>query len=490
MSGNSGLYIGLDVGTQSTKGVVLDAELEGESAVVARASKAYGLIEGLPPGAAEQHPETWSDAVGEVLGKLLGSVDKSRVRGIGVSGQQHGLVTLGEDDKPVRAAKLWCDTTTVAQADQITAAGKWPVPTGYTLPKLLWMKQNEPEQFARVRSVLLPHDYVNFLLTGDKFMECGDASGSGAFDPRERCYDEAILDWLDPKARSFFPKLVAADQVAGKVSAEAAKRWGLPEGAVVSPGGGDNMMSAIGSGATAAGSTVVSLGTSGTVFAYSAQPVIDPDGLIAAFCDSTGAWMPLLCTMNVTNVTEEVRNAFGLGHEEITAKASAVSPGCDGLTLLPYIQGERVPNLPNATGALLGIRPGLLNPGHLFRAAIEGASLGLASGVARMKRLGLKVDAVRVVGGGSKNPLWRQILADMLGAPVRVLVEPESAALGGAIQALWVDRRAAGKQVSADEVASKFVSLAPGVAQPNPEHSKIYAEILAQFEQKTSRLFD
>ena len=130
MSGNSGLYIGLDVGTQSTKGVVLDAELEGESAVVARASKAYGLIEGLPPGAAEQHPETWSDAVGEVLGKLLGSVDKSRVRGIGVSGQQHGLVTLGEDDKPVRAAKLWCDSTTVAEADQISAAGKWPVPTG------------------------------------------------------------------------------------------------------------------------------------------------------------------------------------------------------------------------------------------------------------------------------------------------------------------------------------------------------------------------
>src|SRR5690606_23786977 len=127
-----------------------DVERDSESAIVARASKAYGLIEGLPAGAAEQHPDTWSDAVGDVLGKLLGAVDKSRVRGIGVSGQQHGLVTLGEDDKPVRAAKLWCDTTTVEQADQISAAGKWPVPTGYTLPKLLWMKQNEPEQFARV----------------------------------------------------------------------------------------------------------------------------------------------------------------------------------------------------------------------------------------------------------------------------------------------------------------------------------------------------
>jgi xylulokinase len=156
---------------------------------------------------------------------------------------------------------------------------------------------------------------------------------------------------------------------------------------------------------------------------------------------------------------------------------------------LPYIQGERVPNLPNATGALLGIRPGLLDAGHQFRAAIEGASLGLASGVARMKRLGLEVDAVRVVGGGSKNELWRQILADMLGAPVRVLVEPESAALGGAIQAHWVERRANGESVTADDVASRFVTLAPGVAEPNAENTKIYADKLAEFEQLTSRLF-
>lgn len=486
---SKGFYIGLDVGTQSTKGILLDANKTGPSAIVARASAAYDLIEGLPSGAAEQHPHTWRDAVGTVVKQLLSGVDKSQVRGIGVSGQQHGLVVLDEKDEVIRPAKLWCDTTTVPEAEEITKAGKYAVPTGYTLPKLLWIKRNEPENFARIRSVLLPHDYVNFLLSGKKFMECGDASGSGAFDPKTRTIDRELLAWLDPRAPSFFPDLVAADQPDATVCRAAADWLGLPEGAVVAAGGGDNMMSAIGSGATKPGATVVSLGTSGTVFAYSSTPVVDPEGLVAAFCDSTGAWMPLLCTMNVTNVTEEVREAFGLSHDAITQAAAAVPAGADGVTFLPYITGERVPNLPLATGALLGLRPGLLDAGHLFRAALEGTTLGLASGVERMKRLGLEVSAVRVVGGGSKNALWRQILADCLNAPVEVLAEPESAALGGAIQALWTARRSAGESVSCDDVARDFVVVAPGRTEPNAANVAVYRERLKAFEASTQKLF-
>lgn len=486
---SKGFYIGLDVGTQSTKGILLDANKTGPSAIVARASAAYDLIEGLPSGAAEQHPHTWRDAVGTVVKQLLSGVDKSQVRGIGVSGQQHGLVVLDEKDEVIRPAKLWCDTTTVPEAEEITKAGKYAVPTGYTLPKLLWIKRNEPENFARIRSVLLPHDYVNFLLSGKKFMECGDASGSGAFDPKTRTIDRELLAWLDPRAPSFFPDLVAADQPDATVCRAAADWLGIPEGAVVAAGGGDNMMSAIGSGATKPGATVVSLGTSGTVFAYSSTPVVDPEGLVAAFCDSTGAWMPLLCTMNVTNVTEEVREAFGLSHDAITQAAAAVPAGADGVTFLPYITGERVPNLPLATGALLGLRPGLLDAGHLFRAALEGTTLGLASGVERMKRLGLEVSAVRVVGGGSKNALWRQILADCLNAPVEVLAEPESAALGGAIQALWTARRSAGESVSCDDVARDFVVVAPGRTEPNAANVAVYRERLKAFEASTQKLF-
>lgn len=482
-------YVGLDVGTQSTKGVLLDTSKRGSAALVARASSSYGLIEGLPSGAAEQHPHTWRDAVGKVVRELLATVDASQVAGIGVSGQQHGLVVLDEKDEVIRPAKLWCDTTTTDEAEAITRAGRYAVPTGYTLPKLLWMKRNEPENFARVRSVLLPHDYVNFLLSGRKFMEAGDASGSGAFDPVTRHYDEALLAWLDPRARSFFPELVAADRAPARVSRAAADWLGLPEGAVVSPGGGDNMMSAIGSGATHAGVTVVSLGTSGTVFAYATAPVIDPEGLIAGFCDSTGAWMPLLCTMNVTNVTEEVRGAFGLDHSAITALASKVPAGSDGVTFLPYLVGERVPNLPHANGALLGLRMGVLSAGHLFRAALEGTTLGLASGVERMKRLGLEVHGLRVVGGGSKNPLWRQIIADCMNAPVEVLLEPESAALGAAIQASWVDLRERGEQVSVDDVARNYVELSSERTEPQPQNVAVYRKLLSAFEASTKQLF-
>jgi xylulokinase len=485
-----GLYIGLDVGTQSTKGVLLDVTKTGADAIVGRAASGYDLIAGLPEGAAEQHPNTWREAVRNVLSELLSKADRERIKGIGVSGQQHGLVTLDEQDEVVRAAKLWCDTTTTQQAEEITKKGGRAVPTGYTLPKLLWMKHNEPQNFARVRHVLLPHDYVNFLLTGQKFMEAGDASGSGAFDPVSRSFDRELLAWIDPRAPEWFPKLVPADQPGGKISAQAAQEFGLPEGAVVSPGGGDNMMSAIGSGASKAGATVVSLGTSGTVFAYSAQPVVDPKGLIAAFCDSTGAWMPLLCTMNVTGVTEEVRGAFGLDHAALTALAEKVPAGCGGLLFLPYLVGERVPNLPHASGALLGIKHGLLTPGHLFRAAIEGTTLGLAAGVQRMQKLGLVVDAVRLVGGGSKNPLWRHIISDVLGVPVSVLVEPESAALGGALQAYWVARRAAGESVTQSDVAEPFVTLAPGVTTPNADNHRVYQAQLEKFRSTTEWLFE
>ncbi len=485
----SWLTIGLDVGTQSTKGIVLDASRPGKSAIVARASSGYDLIPGLGRGAAEQHPHTWRDAVRAVLSQLLSQIDVNRLAGIGVSGQQHGLVVLDSDGEVIRPAKLWCDTTTEAEASAISAQAGHAVPSGFTLPKLLWLKSHEPESFARVSSMLLPHDYVNFLLTGRKFMEAGDASGSGAFDPKNRDFDRALLKWVDPRATEFVPDLVPSNAVAGTVSAHAAAYFGLPEGIVVSPGGGDNMMSAIGSGATREGATVISLGTSGTAFAYSTRPIIDPRGDIAAFCDSTGAYLPLLCTMNVTGVTEEVRRAFNLGHDEITALASAVPVGSGGLLLLPYFVGERVPNLPSATGSLLGLRPGLMTAGHLFRAAIEGTSLGLASGIERMQKLGLSLSSVSVVGGGAKNPLWRQILADMLGVPVVALAEPESAALGAALQALWVKRRATGENVSADDVARPFIVHEDRASEPNPENHRAYRELMTRFERETRHLY-
>lgn len=250
------------------------------------------------------------------------------------------------------------------------------------------------------------------------------------------------------------------------------------------------MMSAIGSGATVPGITVVSLGTSGTAFSYAPQPIIDPAGLIAPFCDSTGGWMPLLCTMNVTGVAEEVRTLLGgKTHQELTQLAQAVAPGADGLLLLPYLVGERVPNLPHATGSLHGMRPDLLTPGHLYRAVLEGTALGLVSGIERMKTLGLEVSQLRLVGGGSKNALWCQIFADAVGVKVNRLVEPESAALGAALQAAWVAGNSNGAAKPLGDLCADVVQLDSVEYQPNAEATAVYKQTLQRFEELTRKVY-
>ena len=449
---------------------------------------------GLASAAAEQDPQTWVKAVRGVAAELLSAsgVDRARVRGVGVSGQQHGLVVLDAEDQVVRPAKLWCDTTTAEETQELSKDLGRAVPTGFTAPKILWMKRHEPELWDRVRSVLLPHDYINFRLTGGKTMEAGDASGTGFFDPVTRTFDSRAAERIDPRLVEMLPPILSPGSPAGVLSAEGAALLGLNEGILVAAGGGDNMMSAIGSGATSPGVVVVSLGTSGTAFTYSDRPVIDPEGLIAPFCDSTGGWLPLLCVMNMTGVTEEVQAAFegqGENLEALTRAAARVPPGSDGLLFLPFLQGERVPNLPEATGALTGIRPGLLRRGHLFRAALEGTSLSLGLGMERMEKLGIAVDSVRLVGGGSRNPLWREILADVLEVPVARLAEPESAALGAALQALWTVRREAGDDVSADAVAVPFVRTEGEVISPDPARSRVYRNARSRFHELTQRVF-
>jgi sugar (pentulose or hexulose) kinase len=329
--------------------------------------------------------------------------------------------------------------------------------------------------------VLLPHDYVNLALTGEAVAEAGDASGTGWFDVAARRWDERSAVMIDDRLPDLLAPLLAAGAPAGALNAGGSELLGLPRGVPVSAGGGDNMCAAIGSGATRPGVVVVSLGTSGTAFAFADHPVIDPEGLIAAFCDSTGGWLPLLCVMNLTGVTEEVRAAFGAGgapadHAALTGLAQEVPPGCDGVLWLPYLAGERVPDLPQASGTLLGLRPGSLRPGVLYRAALEGTSLNLAWGMARLASLGVRPTEVRLVGGAAANPLWRSILADVLGLPVRRLAEDESAALGAALQACWTVRRAAGEDVSADAVAAAVVAVSPDVERPDPGRAALYAE--------------
>ncbi|KAG2450450.1 hypothetical protein HYH02_004952 [Chlamydomonas schloesseri] len=411
------------------------------------------------------------------------------VKAISVSGQQHGLVVLGEHDEVLRPAKLWCDTESAAEAEELSAKFGWKLVPSFTITKLLWLKRNEPETYAATRCVLLPHDYVNWWLTGRKVMELGDASGTGVLDVEGRRWDTAAMDAVDARVRELFPPLVASpDQAIGTLRPEVAAQLGLPAGVVVGPGSGDNAMSALGAGAAVDGATVVSQGTSGTIFASSSTAILDPTGLICPFCDATGNYLPLLCTLNCTRVLEEVREAFGLDHERLTelAEADAAGPGCGGVTWLPYLIGERTPCWPHASGALLGLRPGCMRPGLLYRAAIEGATLSLLSGFRRMTAAGLRPGAqLRLVGGGAKNRLWKQVVADAFGMEVVLPAEPDSAALGAALQAAAVLQ---GTTVS-DYVAQHPPPMLDQVIKPNPEHRAAYDEALVRFESLGKQLF-
>ncbi len=479
------LFLGLDVGTQGTKALLVDA---AAGTVLARASAPHAFVPGLGPGHLEQQPEDWLTAAALCLRTVLDGVDPARLHGLAVSGQQHGAVVLDGSGRVVRPAKLWCDTATAAEARELAQTLGRAVPTGFTASKLLWLCRHEPAAFARVRHVLLPHDYVNFALTGQYSMEYGDASGTGWFDPVSRQWDPQAVAAIAPNLAALLPPFVLPGGLAGTVTAAAAARFGLPEGLPVATGGGDNMMSALGSGATVPGVVVVSLGTSGTIFTRSDTPVVDPAGLIAPFCSSDGAWLPLLCVMNLTGVTEEVQRLTGLGHTALTDAARAVPVGCEGLLWLPFLVGERVPDLPTATGTLLGLRPGLLRPGHLYRAALEGTSCNLAAGLERLRALGVQPGEVRLAGGAAANALWRQVLADLFAVPVAPLVEAESAALGAAIQAAWAVRRARGeRELTAAAVAAPCVRVGAAVA-PRPEFAAAHQALRQAFAAAVLRL--
>ncbi len=484
--------LGIDVGTQGVKGVLLDPDRSPQ--IVARAARHLALISGLPPGAAEQHPDEWWDAIVAVIRELLateGAVPAD-VRAIGISGQQHGSVFVDNSGRPVRPAKLWCDTSTASEARALSEKLGRPIPVGFTASKVAWFATHEPSGWAATTGVLLPHDFANMKLTGRRVTEAGDASGTGYFDPRSRTWDPAAVAATAPGLAERLPELLPDGSAAGALTADAAATLGLSTDVVVSAGGGDNMMSAIGSGATRAGVVVVSLGTSGTVFARTDHCVIDPEGLIAPFCSSDGAWLPLLCVMNCTGVTEEVRAAFLPNSddalERLTTAAEAVAPGCDGVTFVPFLTGERVPNLPGATGTLEGLRAGSLRPGVVFRAALEGITSNLALGVERLRGLGVTVDEVRLVGGGSKNRLWRTLIADFLHARVTLPVEPESAALGAAIQALWTLRRVEEPGLDCHAVAAPLVELEPEAIAPDPSRGDALRPVLERYRSRISGL--
>jgi xylulokinase len=482
------IFLGIDSGTQSTKTIAFDLDT---GRVLGSAQRTYDLIPGLPPGHLEQHPEDWIQAVRETIGQVLQELGDRRgeVAGIGVSGQQHGLVVLDAEGEPIRPAKLWCDTSTVEECAELEAAaggrneliamtGNVMLP-GYTAPKLLWLKKNEPANFRRIRTVLLPHDYINFWLTGEKHMEYGDASGTALMNVKERTWCRKLVHAIDPSVEGFLPPLGSSRKPAGLLRDTLRKEFNLSTDVVVSAGGGDNMMGAIGTGNVAPGVVTVSLGTSGTIYAFSEKPVIDPQGEVAAFCDSTDHWLPLVCTMNVTVATEQVRRLFGWSHEDLEKAAASAPAGAGGLLFLPYLNGERTPNLPAGTGVFHGLTTQNMTREPMARAVMEGVTLGLAYGLRRFRELGLAPSEIRLTGGGSKSALWRQIAANIFQTETVCLQTAEGAALGAALQAAATWMEVDGQGGSLAGLTAKAVQCESSTrCSPDKKTGALYEELL------------
>ncbi len=482
------LVVGIDVGTQSVKLVAYDM---ASRCVVAAHGQSIELIAG-EDGSREQLAGWWIDAVRSCFAKLPKPL-RGDIVAIGVSGQQHGFVPLDAEGEVLAPVKLWCDTSTQPECEEIMAAAGGaehcialagnPILAGYTASKLPWTRRHRPDAYARLASILLPHDYVNFWLTGERWMECGDASGTGWLDVRSRQWSAPMIAATDGgrDLAACLPPLVAAD-ASFPIRGSIADELGLPRRVRVSAGGGDNMMAAIGTGNARSGVLSISLGTSGTLFAHADRPVVDDDGRWAAFCSSTGGWLPLICTMNCTLATEMVAKAFGFSTRDGDTVMAGTLPGAGGLVMLPFFNGERTPDLPHARGSLHGMDLGNVTRANIYRAAMEGATYALRSGFDALLATGLRFDAIRLTGGGSHSAAWRQMIADVFNLPVEVPLQAEGAALGAALQAAWALDHARGGHADIEALASEHVVIATGLSmRPDPSSVAAYRQHYPMF---------
>lgn len=492
MSATEKVFLGIDAGTQSLKLLAYDA---GQKKILHVCAAPLDLIS-RDDGSREQQADWWLAALRQCMSELPAEI-KHRVRGIGVSGQQHGFVPLNKNGEVIAPVKLWCDTSTIAECEEITerfggaercidALGN-PILPGYTISKVLWLKKNNPQAYAELAHILLPHDYLNFYLTGKIFTEYGDASGTGYLNILRREYDREMLKALDPE-RDLLPLLPPLLQANATVplGADAAREFGLPAGVKVSTGGGDNMMAAFGTGSVKPGVLTLSLGTSGTLFAHSDTPAIDPGGELAAFCSSSGGWLPLLCTMNCTVATELTRKSLGKSIGECEELLAQSTIGSGGLLSLPFYNGERTPNLPHARASLHGMTDSNVTPANLYRAAMEGATFTLRRGLDAFARAGQQFTAIHLTGGGAKSPHWRQMIADVFNLPVEVPAQQEGAAFGAAMQALWACSESAELAALTGEHLSVDADLG---CMPDEESAATYQTLYQKFLELLSQQY-
>jgi len=467
------VVVGVDSSTQSTK-VVLRRLETGE--LHWRGAAAHPPT---TPPRSEQDPESWWGALADLLAKARAEAPGPIV-GIAVAAQQHGMVVLDADRRVIRPAKLWNDTEAAEDAAELVAAlgaETWARRTGsvptaaFTISKLHWLARAEPEHHQRTRKVLLPHDWLTWRLSGALVTDRGDASGTGYFDPSANAWlaDLLALAQLDATVT---PTLLGPEEPAGT--------W---EGALVGPGTGDNMAAALGV-ALGSGDVAISIGTSGTVFATAERPTADATGAVAGFADATGRFLPLVCTLNAAKVTAAVARLLGTDLDGLARLALAAPPGSGGLTLVPFLDGERTPNLPHATGFLAGLRSDVTRE-QLARAAFEGVCCSLLEALDRFGPLGVATAGrVLLVGGAASSPAYQQVLAGLAGRSIALPVVEEAVATGAAVQAAAVVLGA-----SPIEMASTWRLGAGDEVDPDPATTEAAPEVRQRYRDEVARRF-
>ncbi len=491
------VYLGIDVGTSGTKTLAM----REDGKLLASATVTYPLS--TPhPGWSEQNPEDWWQAAFKSVQQVLkaGKIKPVSVRGIGLSGQMHGSVFLDKSHRVIRPAILWNDQRTAAECAEIEsrAGGRDalislvanPALTGFTAPKILWLRKHEPKHYGRVVQVLLPKDYVRFRLTGEFATEVSDASGTLLLDVKNRAWCRPLLEKLEIDG-GLLPRVYESEEVSGKLTAESAKLLRVPAGVPVVGGGGDQAAGAVGNGIVKRGVISATLGTSGVVFAHSDALQIDPQGRVHTFCHAVrDKWHVMGVVLSAGGSLQWYRNTLAEQevalaarkkidpYELITAQAAKAPAGCEGLYFLPYLTGERTPHAdPHARGAWIGLslRHGR---GHLARAVMEGATYAMRDSLEIIKGMNIPVREIRLSGGGARSKFWRQMQADIYGQKVVTINAEEGPAYGAALLA------AAGTGAYRDVVEACTAAIrVVSNTSPNAKSKRIYDRMYPMYGQ-------
>ncbi len=451
------LVLGIDSSTQSTKVEVRDAE-SGE--LVAHGHAPHPAT---TPPRSEQDPDAWWDALGAAIGAAGDAAIEAAA--VSVAGQQHGMVVLDADDTVIRPAKLWNDTESAPDAQwligRLGSDAAWAVACGsvpvaaFTITKLSWLHRSEPDAWSRVARVCLPHDWLTWKLSGGFVTDRGDASGTGYFSAARDEYELDLLRIVDGDVdwTTRLPRVLKPTERAG-----ATTELGLD--AIVAPGTGDNMAAALAL-ALRPGDVAISLGTSGTVYTVSESPTADASGAVAGFADATGRFLPLVCTLNATKVTDAMARWLGVDLTGLDTLALDAPPGSTGVVVVPYLDGERTPNRPDASGTITGLQTSTTRE-QLARAAVEGVVCGLLDGLDALTRVGVRTDGrVVLIGGGARSPAYRRVVADLSGRPVVALDAKELVASGACVQAAATLRDCDVAAVAADWMLARGATIEP-----------------------------